>query len=175
MPDLSQIPGVHVARGPTPQRCASIAGISPMLQTAGAKGRRHARPVGTPYLSADPAATRRERRTHRTTAENPKGGRGQRRLSPSRESLLQRLIHRVYLTRQKRSAAELIREIRSQSLKADLTPPSDSTIRRRLKALSLRSAGGAVKRLPSQADYRRDAGGCGSDGMAAKWITPLWI
>ena len=69
--------------------------------------------------------------------KGPKGGRGQRRLSPSRESLLQRLIHRVYLTRQKRSAAELIREIRSQSLKADLTPPSDSTILRRLKALSL--------------------------------------
>ena len=69
--------------------------------------------------------------------KGPKGGRGQRRLGPSRESLLQRLIHRVYLTRQKRSAAELIREIRSQSLKVDLTPPSDSTIRRRLKALSL--------------------------------------
>lgn len=65
------------------------------------------------------------------------GGRGKLRLATLQENLLQRLISEIYVTRQKKSAAHLIREIRIQSLKAGLTSPSESTIRRRLKALSL--------------------------------------
>lgn len=65
------------------------------------------------------------------------GGRGKQRLAAPRENLLHRLIDEVFVTRQKRSAADLIRAIRSQSLKAELEPPSESTIRRRLKTLSL--------------------------------------
>jgi putative transposase len=65
------------------------------------------------------------------------GGQGKPRLTAPRENLLHRLIAETYVTRQKRSAADLVLAIRSQSLKAGLDPPSESTIRRRLKALSL--------------------------------------
>ncbi len=65
------------------------------------------------------------------------GGRGKQRLAVPREKLLQRLIAEVFLTPQKRSAAVLVLAIRSESLKAGLEPPSESTIRRRLKTLSL--------------------------------------
>lgn len=74
------------------------------------------------------------------TALLPKGsngGRGKQRLAAARETLLQRLITEVFTTPQKRSAAALIRDVRNQSLKDGLKPPSDSTIRRRLKTLSL--------------------------------------
>jgi len=65
------------------------------------------------------------------------GGRGKRRLDEPREKLLSRLISEIFVTRQKKSAADLVVAIRSQSLKAGLDPPSESTIRRRLKTLSL--------------------------------------
>ena len=65
------------------------------------------------------------------------GGRGKQRLATPRESLLICLIAELFLTRQKRSAADLVRAIRNQSLKSGLEPASESTIRRRLKALSL--------------------------------------
>ncbi|MFI3136162.1 MAG: helix-turn-helix domain-containing protein [Methylococcaceae bacterium] len=65
------------------------------------------------------------------------GGRGKQRLASPRENLLSRLIAEIFVTRQKRSAADLVVAIRSQSLKAGLDPPSESTIRRRLKALPL--------------------------------------
>ena len=65
------------------------------------------------------------------------GGRGKQRLATPRESLLICLIAELFLTRQKRSAADLVRAIRSQSLKSALKPASESTIRRHLKALSL--------------------------------------
>ncbi len=65
------------------------------------------------------------------------GGRGKQRLSVTREQLLRRCIDELFLTRQKRSAAALARDIRGQALKAGITPPSESTIRRRLQALSL--------------------------------------
>ena len=65
------------------------------------------------------------------------GGRGKQRLAEPREALLHRLIAEVFITPQKRSASALIRAIRNQSLKDGLQPPSESTIRRRLKTLSL--------------------------------------
>lgn len=64
------------------------------------------------------------------------GGRGKQRLAAPRENLLRGLIAEIFLTRQKRSAAELVFAIRNQCLKAGLAPPSESTIRRRLKTLS---------------------------------------
>ena len=65
------------------------------------------------------------------------GGRGQRRLVGPREDLIRRLIEDLYLTPQKRTAAEVVRAIRHQSDQRGLRPPSESTIRRRLKTLSL--------------------------------------
>lgn len=65
------------------------------------------------------------------------GGRGQRRLAGPREDLIRRLIEDLYLTSQKRTAADVVRAIRHQSDQMGLSPPSESTIRRRLKTLSL--------------------------------------
>ena len=76
------------------------------------------------------------------------GGRGKRRLAAPRENLLHRLIAEIFVTRQKRSAADLVLAIRSQSLEAGLEPPSESTIRRRLKALSLAECGQRGERHP---------------------------
>lgn len=64
------------------------------------------------------------------------GGRGKQRLTAPRENLLRRLIDEVFVTRQKRSVADLVLAIRSQSMQLGLEPPSESTIRRRLKTLS---------------------------------------
>lgn len=65
------------------------------------------------------------------------GGRGKRRLGAAREELLRCVIEDIYLTPQKRSAAELTRGVRSQATKNGLKPPSESTVRRRLQGLSL--------------------------------------
>jgi transposase InsO family protein len=65
------------------------------------------------------------------------GGRAKPRLAAPRENLLQRLIEEIYLTSQKRSAAELVRAIHRHAEQVGVQPPSESTIRRRLKRLSL--------------------------------------
>ena len=69
------------------------------------------------------------------------GGRGRRRLAGAREDLMHGLIEELYLTPQKRLAAEVVRAIRQRSLQQGLHPPSESTIRRRLNALSLAERG----------------------------------
>ena len=56
------------------------------------------------------------------------GGRGKQRLAAPRENLLRRLIAEIFLTRQKRSASELVLAIRSQSLKAGLDPNTATLI-----------------------------------------------
>ena len=65
------------------------------------------------------------------------GGRAKPRLAAPRENLLQRLIEKIYLTSQKRSAAELVRAIHRHAEQVGVQPPSESTIRRRLKRLPL--------------------------------------
>ncbi|MDS4032377.1 MAG: hypothetical protein RKO66_20285 [Candidatus Contendobacter sp.] len=69
------------------------------------------------------------------------GGRGRRRLAGVREDLMRGLIEELYLTSQKRLAAEVVRAIRQRSLQQGLHPSSESTIRRRLNALSLAERG----------------------------------
>lgn len=69
--------------------------------------------------------------------KSSQGGVGKTRLAVLHEDLLQQLIKKIFLTPQKYSAAELIREVRRQSMASGLSLPSESTIRRRLKTLSL--------------------------------------
>jgi putative transposase len=64
------------------------------------------------------------------------GGRGSTRLSQGREDLIRDLIYSVYLSPQRLSAEAFIREVRRRCQQAQVEPPSDSTIRRRLKGLS---------------------------------------
>ncbi len=67
----------------------------------------------------------------------PTGGRGKQRLSPILAGQLRELIEEIYLTPQKYSAAHFIRLVCNQFTKVGLSCPSESTIRRRLKSLSL--------------------------------------
>lgn len=69
------------------------------------------------------------------------GGRGRRRLAGPREELMRCLVEELYLTPQKRVAAEVVRAIRQQSRQQGPPPPSESTIRRRLNTLSLAERG----------------------------------
>ncbi|KTD15551.1 Transposon Tn7 transposition protein TnsB [Legionella gratiana] len=79
---------------------------------------------------------------------NSNGGRGKPRLSMPCDTLIHRLIGDFFITSQKRSAADLVRAIRSQSLKDGLIPPSESTIRRRLLRLSLAERSQRGERYP---------------------------
>ena len=67
----------------------------------------------------------------------PRGGLGQSRLSKLTEEMTANIIQEVYLTRQKRTAALLIREVQGRCRAANMRPPSANTIRRRIKALPL--------------------------------------
>jgi putative transposase len=64
------------------------------------------------------------------------GGKGGSRIGKGREDLVHDLIYSIYLSPQRLSAEAFIREVQRRSQLAGLTPPSASTIRRRLKGLS---------------------------------------
>ena len=65
------------------------------------------------------------------------GGRNTPRVAPATEAAIRRVIEESYLTPQRRGAAGVVEEVFGRCRKAGLHPPSPSTIRRRLKALSL--------------------------------------
>jgi putative transposase len=65
------------------------------------------------------------------------GGRNTPRVTPATEVALRRVIEESYLTLQRRGAAGVVEEVIGRCRKEGLRPPSPSTIRRRLKALSL--------------------------------------
>lgn len=65
------------------------------------------------------------------------GGRGSTRINNGQEELIHELIYDVYLSSQRPSAEAFLREVRRHCLQAGLKPPSASTVRRRLKTLSL--------------------------------------
>jgi putative transposase len=66
------------------------------------------------------------------------GGRGKTRLDAGTEALLRRVVEEGYLSPQKRSAAWLVEQVLGRCCQAGLALPSPNTIRRRLKALSLK-------------------------------------
>lgn len=65
------------------------------------------------------------------------GGRNTPRMVPATEAMLRRIVEESYLTPQRRGAASVVEEVIGRCRKEGLRPPSPSTIRRRLKALSL--------------------------------------
>lgn len=68
---------------------------------------------------------------------SPNGGRGKRRIPVVSETQLNNLIEELYLTPQKYSASTFIRTVRNKFQKSGMACPSESSIRRRLKALSV--------------------------------------
>ena len=65
------------------------------------------------------------------------GGRARPRVATAGEVVLQQTMHELYLTPQKPTAARLAREVARRCGAEKLRPPSPSTVRRRLKALSI--------------------------------------
>ena len=65
------------------------------------------------------------------------GGRDRPRTTPASEAALRRVVHEVYLTPQKPTAAEMAREVAGRCRAEKLRPPSSSTVRRRLRSLPL--------------------------------------
>jgi putative transposase len=69
------------------------------------------------------------------------GGRGKSRLPPASEATLDQIVREVYLTPQRLSAAKVVAEVAGRCRKLQLHPPSASTVRRRIKALSAADRG----------------------------------
>ena len=69
------------------------------------------------------------------------GGRDRPRTAPASEAALRRVVHEVYLTPQKPTAAEVAREVAGRCRADKLRPPSSSTVRRRLRSLPLADRG----------------------------------
>jgi len=65
------------------------------------------------------------------------GGRAKPRVPTVTEAALHQTVHELYLTRQKPTAARVVREVLGRCGAGKLRSPSPSTIRRRLKALSI--------------------------------------
>ena len=65
------------------------------------------------------------------------GGRGKPRLEVRRDDLVRDVVEELYLTPQRLSAERIVYEVRRRAAERKLRPPSASTVRRRIAALSL--------------------------------------
>lgn len=70
------------------------------------------------------------------TPTKPTGGKGQSRLTPEAEAIVDSLLKEFYLNRQKRSIKRTTDEIGRSFIQAGLRPPRDNTIRKRVLAIS---------------------------------------
>jgi putative transposase len=77
-------------------------------------------------------------RVSELTPTKPTGGKGQSRLAPEAEAIVDSLLKEVYLNRQKRSIKKTADEIRRSFAHAGLKPPHYNTIRNRILAISER-------------------------------------
>lgn len=64
------------------------------------------------------------------------GGRGKRRIEERREALIRDAVAELYLTPQRLSAEKIVVEVRRRARDQHVRPPSASTVRRRIAALS---------------------------------------
>jgi putative transposase len=75
-------------------------------------------------------------RVSELTLTKPTGGKGQSRLAPEAEAIVDSLLKEVYLNRQKRSIKKTADEISRSFTHAELKPPHYNTIRNRILAIS---------------------------------------
>jgi putative transposase len=75
-------------------------------------------------------------RVSELTPTKPTGGKGQSRLAPETEAIVDSLLKEVYLNKQKRSIKKTADEIRRSFAHAELKPPHYNTIRNRILAIS---------------------------------------
>ncbi len=70
-------------------------------------------------------------------AEGPNGGRGKSRMAFRQDELIRTVLEELYLTPQRLSGERIVQEVRHQAYKLGMSPPSASTVRRRISSLSL--------------------------------------
>jgi hypothetical protein len=75
-------------------------------------------------------------RVSELTPTKPTGGKGQSRLAPEAEAIVDSLLKEVYLNKQKRSFKKTADEISRSFAQAELKPPHYNTIRKRILAIS---------------------------------------
>ncbi len=75
-------------------------------------------------------------RVSELTPTKPTGGKGQSRLAPEAEAIVDSLLKEVYLNKQKRSFKKTADEISRSFAHAELKPPHYNTIRKRILAIS---------------------------------------
>ncbi len=70
--------------------------------------------------------------------KQPAGGKGKTRIAPEVDTLITEVIKKQYLTRQRRSVAVIVREIRMRCKECRYKMPSDNTVRARISSLDPR-------------------------------------
>ena len=68
----------------------------------------------------------------------PYGGKGKTRIAPEVDTLITEVIEKQYLTRQRRSVAVIVREIRMRCKECGYKIPADNTVRARIRSLDPR-------------------------------------
>ncbi|WGL59426.1 DDE-type integrase/transposase/recombinase [Pigmentibacter sp. JX0631] len=67
----------------------------------------------------------------------PSGGLGKPRINENVESIIHKVVRELYLDKQKRKISKIVQEIRRRCIEANITPPGQNTVRRRISQLSL--------------------------------------
>lgn len=70
--------------------------------------------------------------------KQPAGGKGKTRIAPEVDALIVEVVKKQYLTRQRRSVAVIVREIRMRCKECGYKTPADNTVRARIRALDPR-------------------------------------
>lgn len=70
--------------------------------------------------------------------KQPAGGKGKTRIAPEVDALIAEVIKKQYLTRQRRSVAVIVREIRMRCKELGYETPADNTVRARIRTLDPR-------------------------------------
>jgi putative transposase len=65
----------------------------------------------------------------------PGGGKGKTRIAPEIDTIIAEVIQKQYLTRQRRSVAVIVREIRMRCKESGYSVPADNTVRARIRSL----------------------------------------
>jgi putative transposase len=59
------------------------------------------------------------------------------RINENVESIIHKVVRKLYLDKQKRKISKIVQEVRGRCIEANITPPGQNTLRRRISQLSL--------------------------------------
>ncbi|BBH54639.1 Mu transposase C-terminal domain-containing protein [Fluviispira sanaruensis] len=68
---------------------------------------------------------------------SPNGGIGKPRIGENVESIIHKVVRELYLDKQKRKISKVVQEVRRRCIEANIPPPGQNTVRRRISQISL--------------------------------------